>query len=120
MELRDGSCVVGQCVEKNFKFRSALLGELKLDVKGIRRVECVSSNSAKLATANGDTLTVWFVDSEFAVKTSFGKVELPVDSVRKLTVSVSDRSGSRHEGLVALCGRARATEMIWQAATMQR
>jgi len=102
VELRDGSRVVGQCVEKNFKFRSALLGELKLDVKDLRWVECVSSNSAKLATANGDTLTVWFVDSEFAVKTSFGKVELPVDSVRKFTVSASGKSGLRHEGLVAL------------------
>ena len=102
VELCDGSRVVGQCVEKNFKFRSALLGEIKLDVKAIRSVDCVSSNSAKLTAASGDLLAVRFADSGFAVKTSFGKVELPVNSVRKLTVSASGRSGSRHEGLVAL------------------
>src|ERR1019366_6674916 len=56
VELRDGSRVVGTSAEKYFKFHSALLGNLKLDVKDIRSVECVSSNSAKLATANGDTL----------------------------------------------------------------
>jgi len=61
---------------KNFKFHSALLGDLNLAVKDINSVECVSSNSAKLTTAKGDTLTVWFVNSEFGVKTGFGKVEL--------------------------------------------
>jgi hypothetical protein len=58
VELRDGSRVVGTCVEKFFKFHSALLGELKLEVQNIRSVECVSTNSAKLSTATGDSLTV--------------------------------------------------------------
>ncbi len=102
VELRDGSCVVGTSVEKNFKFHSALLGDLKLAVTDISSVECVSSNSAKLTTANGDTLTVWFVNPEFAVKTSFGKVELPVDSVRRLTVSATSMAGTHPPGLVAL------------------
>ena len=102
VELHDGSRVVGTSVEKNFKFHSALLGDLKLEVKDIRSVECVSSNSAKLTTAHGDTLTVWFVNSEFAVKTGFGKVALPVDSVRKLTVSATSMAGTHPPGLVAL------------------
>ena len=102
VDLRDGSRVVGQSMENNFKFHSALLGDFKLEVKDIRSVDCVSSNSAKLTTANGDVLVVRFADSGFTVKTSFGKVKLPADSVRKLTVSASGRSGSRHEGLVAL------------------
>ncbi|MGA9451422.1 MAG: LamG domain-containing protein [Verrucomicrobiia bacterium] len=102
VELRDGSRVVGTSVEKNFKFHSALLGDLKLAVTSIRTVECVSSNSAKLTTANGDTLTVWFVSPEFAVKSSFGKVELPVNSVRKLTVSASRVTATHPPGLVAL------------------
>jgi hypothetical protein len=101
VELRDGSRVVGDSVEKNFEFHSALLGKIKLDVKNIRAVECVSSNSAKLSTVNGDSLTVSFVDSEFAVKTSFGKVELQVDSVRKLSVSPGS-TGAQPPGLVAL------------------
>ncbi len=101
IELRDGSRVIGQSVAGQFKFRSALLGEVKLAVTDIRAVECVSSNSAKLSTANGDTLTVSFVDSELAVKTSFGKVNLAVSSVRRLAVSVRG-SGGLPPGLVAL------------------
>jgi hypothetical protein len=102
VELRDGSRVVGESVEKRFEFRSTLLGEIKLNVKDIRAVECVATNSAKLTAANGDTLTVWFADSELAVKTSFGKVELAADSIRKLTVSVTCAAGSHPSGLIAL------------------
>ena len=102
VELRDGSRVIGTSVEKNFKFHSALLGDLKLEVKDISSIECVSSNSAKLTTAKGDTLTVWFVNPEFGVKTGFGKVELPVNSVRKLTVSATRVAGTHPPGLVAL------------------
>ena len=103
VELRDGSRVVGTSVEKNFKFHSALLGEIKLDVNAIRSVECVSSNTMKLTTTNGDSLTVSFADSGFAVKTSFGRVELAVDSVRMLSVTLGAVGSTlRLPGLVAL------------------
>jgi hypothetical protein len=102
VELRDGSRVVGASVEEKMKFHSALLGDVKLAVKDIRSVECVSSNAAKLTTAGGDSLTVAFVDAEFAVKTSFGKVEMPVASVRKFTVFAGGANGGRRAGLVAL------------------
>ncbi len=102
VELRDGSRVVGTCVEKFFKFHSALLGELKLEVKNIRSVECVSTNSAKLSTSNGDSLTVSFAEPEFAVKASFGKIELAAVSVRRLTVTAGSNPGSHPPGLVAL------------------
>jgi hypothetical protein len=101
VELRDGSRVVGDSAEKYFTFRSALMGEMKLNVKDIRAVECVSSNSAKLSTANGDSLTVSIVDSQLAVKTSFGRVELPVKSVRKFSVAAGG-GGAYPPGLVAL------------------
>ena len=52
VELRDGSRVVGVSAEKYFKFHSALLGEIKLDVKDLRSVECISTNQ--------DKLTGWF------------------------------------------------------------
>jgi hypothetical protein len=102
VELRDGSRVVGTSAEKNFKFHSALLGQIKLDVKNIRAVECASSNSAKLTTANGDSLTVSFVESKFGVNTSFGKVELAVETVRKFAVATPHALGARPSGLVAL------------------
>jgi len=101
VELRDGSRVVGDSVAKNFEFQSALLGKIKLAVKDIRSVECISSNSAKLSVINGDSLMVSFVDSMFAIKTSFGKVDLSVDSVRKISVSAGG-AHVRPPGLVAL------------------
>jgi len=88
VELRDGSRVVGTSLDKNFKFYSEMLGEIKLAVKDIRSIECVSSNSSKLTSVSGDSLTVSFVDSEFAVKTIFGKVNLQVNAVRTFKVSV--------------------------------
>jgi len=102
IELRDGSRVVGDSGHDALKFHSTLLGDLKLRVKDIRSVECVSSNSAKLMTVSGDTLTVWFADSTVMAKTSFGRVELAVNSIRKITVSGGGAIGARRPGLVAL------------------
>ena len=102
VELRDGSRVIGTSVEKDFRFRSALLGEIKLAVKDIHAVECVATNSAKLTTRSGDTLSVSFVDSQLGVRTSFGKVKLAMNFIRKFTVSVTGGFSPRHEGLVAL------------------
>ena len=102
VELRDGSRVVGASVEKNFMFHSALLGEIKLDVKDIRSIESADTNSVKLSTVNGDALTVTFVDSDFAVETSFGKVKLAVASVREISVASGRAAGAHPPGLVAL------------------
>jgi hypothetical protein len=94
VELRDGSRVVGDSMEKYLGFQSALLGKIKLAVKDIRSVECVSSNAAKVFTVNGDKLTVAFVDSDFAVKTSFGKVKLAANSIRSVKVSAMTAAAS--------------------------
>ena len=102
LEMRDGSRVVGTTLGEDFRFHSALLGEITLAVKDIRSVECVSSNSAKLTTANGDTLAVWFVEASFALKTSFGKITVAVDSLRKFTVANPGAGGAHRPGLVAL------------------
>ena len=100
IELRDGSRVVGMSVEKYLRFHSALLGDFKLEAKEIRALEFVATNSTKLCTANGDVLTVKLADSELAVKTSFGKVELAVDSLRKISVTAAPSSGQAQAGLV--------------------
>ena len=102
IELRDGSRVVGQSVDEQLKFDSSLLGDLKLAVKDIRAIECVSTNSAKLTTASGDVITGWFGNDELHVKTGFGKVELAVNSIRHLTVSATRAPGKLPPGLVAL------------------
>jgi hypothetical protein len=102
VELRDGSRVVGTSLDSQIRFSSGLLGTVKLEVKDISSVECASTNSAKLTTTAGDTLNVSWVDSALEVKTGFGKVELPVSSVRKLTVSSSSTTRTHPAGLVAL------------------
>jgi hypothetical protein len=102
IELRDGSRVVGQSMDEVLKFKSPLLGELKLAVKDIRSVECATTNSAKLTTAGGDVLTCWFVNSNLRVSTGFGKVDLAVGSVRRLSASTMGHTGRSPEGLVAL------------------
>jgi hypothetical protein len=89
-------------MEKNFKFHSALLGEIKLDVKAVRSVDCVSSNSAKLTTASGDSLTAQFATKVVRVETAFGGVKLPVNLIRHLTVSPAGKPGQMRPGLVAL------------------
>jgi len=102
VELRDGSSVVGQAAESTFKFHSSLLGDLKLNVKNVRSIDCVKTNSAKLTAANGDVLSGWFGSPELRVITGFGKVELPVNSIRRASVSAAERGGLAREGLVAL------------------
>ena len=82
VEMRDGSRVIGVPVEKDFGFRSALLGNFKLNVKDIRTVEYVSSNAVKLATINGDVLTVGFTKSSFPLKTGFGKIDVAMNSLQ--------------------------------------
>jgi hypothetical protein len=102
VELRDGSRVVGQAAESTFKFHSSLLGDLKLNVKNVRSIDCVKTNSAKLTTANGDALSGWFGSPELRVITGFGRVELPVNSIRRAAVSLASNSAQTREGLVAL------------------
>lgn len=102
VELRDGSRVVGQNVEEKMKFHSSLLGDLKLPVAGIRSVEFTTTNAARLTATNGDTLMVQSGEKEIPVRTSFGKVELAVDSIRKISVAAGRPHGQNLPGLVAL------------------
>lgn len=102
IELRDGSRVVGQSVDDQLKFHSTLLGDLKLAVKDLRAIECLNTNSAKLTTASGDVLTGWFANAALRVNAGFGKVELAVNSIRRLTVAVVPPPGKLPTGLVAL------------------
>jgi hypothetical protein len=101
VKLVDGSYIVGENVKEKINFHSALLGDFKLEMKDIRSVACLSSNSASLTTTAGDQLTVSWLDSRLAVKTSFGKVELPVGAISKFTVQAGSSLASLHSGLVA-------------------
>ncbi len=102
VELRDGSRVVGRDADKTLAFHSVLLGNLDLAVKDIRSIECLATNTAKLTTTSGDVLTGGFAKSELNLQTGFGKVGLPVASIRRLTISATRTSGKPIDGLVAL------------------
>lgn len=101
LELRDGSRVVGQCTEAKIGFHSALFGNFKLRVQDIRFLDSAATNAFTLSTTSGDTLAVSLLDSALDIKTTFGKVQIPVDSIRKLSVAGHSYE-SQLPGLVAL------------------
>jgi len=103
MELQDGSRVVGKSGDEKFEFRSEILGELKLPLGQIASIEFQpKTNAVKLTAVNGDKLAVLFITTEIHVETSFGKVKIPADSIRRLQVSAAGMSGRTKAGLVAL------------------
>jgi len=103
VELRDGSRVLGTSQDKQFAFRSEVLGELKLPLKKICFVEATAkTNSVKLTTASDDTLTVAFAMDEIRVETTYGLVKLPVNMIKSLRVSALGRVGRPRDGLIGL------------------
>lgn len=101
-ELRDGSRVVSTGTEKDVRFHSALFGDFQVAIPQIRSVECGTRNTATLLTTNGDRLAVSFVDANLPLKTAFGKIDVAVAQLRKLTVSATGNGAARLPGLVAL------------------
>ena len=103
IELRDGSQVVGKSLEDSLSFRSPAMGELKLMWASVRSIEYAGANTetARLATANGDVYEVQFAAQSLGVETSFGKSELPVKLIRSIKVSAAGQSGQLSSGLVA-------------------
>ena len=103
IELQDGSRIVGKSGDETFQFHSDVLGAMKLPLEKIRSIECQSkTNSAKLATANGDTLAVQFAMKEVRVETAFGNFRLPVNLIKRVQVSAMRKTGPSRPGLVAL------------------
>lgn len=102
VELRDGSRVVGQSVDDVLKFDSTLLGRLKLPVASVRAIDCRTTNTATLTATNGDVLVGRLASPDLRVDTGFGRVELPVPSVRRIQFSSASGVGSLPAGLVAL------------------
>jgi hypothetical protein len=101
-DLSDGSRVIGKCGEDALKFRSDVLGEMKLSLERVRSVECQpKTNSVKLTTSSGDTLAVQFAMKEIRVETAFASVKLPVGLIRRLQVLPTGAAGKTRPGLVA-------------------
>jgi len=113
VQLRDGSRVVGTSLDEKLKFHSALLGDLKLPVADIRTVDFTATNVAKLKAANGDTLILEPAASSLALKTSFGKIELATDSIKKLSVTSSATAVPQRDGLIGFwSGNGNAADSV--------
>jgi hypothetical protein len=114
VELRDGSKIMGKNGDDNFQFRSDVLGEIKLPLERIHSIACQpKTNSVQLTTANGDTLTAQFVTKVVRVETAFGGIKLPVNLIRRLTVSPAGNPSQMREGLVALwLGEGNANDVV--------
>jgi Concanavalin A-like lectin/glucanases superfamily len=88
LELRDGSHIVGKSLDASWRFHSALLGDLKLPVTGIRSLEMAANDKpVRLTTTNGDVLNGQLITSVLRVETSFGNTELPVKLIRSVKIS---------------------------------
>jgi hypothetical protein len=102
-ELQDGSRVIGRSGDDKIKFHSEILGEISLPLNSIASIESQpKTTQVKLATSEGDILSVRFAVKEIHLETSFGKVNLAVDSIRHLTVSKIGPSVNARDGVVAL------------------
>ncbi len=103
IELQDGSKIIGKSGDKDFQFKSEVLGEMKLPFETIRSIECApKTNSAKLITANGDTLAVQFTTKEVKIETAFGYFKLPVNLIKRVQVSAIRKPGQSRPALLAL------------------
>jgi hypothetical protein len=114
VELQDGSRVIGKGSDDVFKFRSDVLGDMKLSLDRVRSVECLAkTNSAKLTTSSGDTLAVQFAMKEIRMEAAFGSIKLPVSLIKSVRVSVLGKIGRPRDGLVGLwSGEGNAVDSV--------
>ena len=103
IELQDGSKLVGKAGDDSYRFHSEILGDLNLPLAKIRSIECQSkTNSVKLVTPDGDTLQAHFLMPEIRVTTTYGKVKLPANLLKKIQVVAAGQATPMLPGLVAL------------------
>ncbi len=103
IELQDGSNLVGKAGDDSYRFHSEILGDLNLPLAKIRAIECQpKTNSVKLATPDGDTLQAHFLMAEIRVTTTYGKVKLPTNLLKKIQIVAAGQATPMLPGLVAL------------------
>ena len=103
VELQDGSRLIGKAGDENYQFRSDVLGEMKLPLGKIRFIECQSkTNSVRLTTSSGDSVSAQFTMKEIRIETAFGNVKLPANLLRQIQVSPMGGPAKSRPGLVAL------------------
>lgn len=114
VELRDGSRVVGKSRDDHFEFRSDVLGNFNLPLQRLRSIKCEPRTKlVSLTTASADLLRAELAMKYIRVETAFGNVELPVETIRNIRVSVMATGGRPMEGLIGLwSGNGNAVDSI--------
>ena len=91
LELRDGSLLIGQCLDDRLTAHSTLLGQMQLPWSEIRSVEFDGQSTnpgfARLKDDQGDSLPVNFITTSLSLNTIFGRRELPLSAIAKITLS---------------------------------
>ncbi|MCE9518805.1 MAG: LamG domain-containing protein [Verrucomicrobia bacterium] len=103
INLKDGSRISGRSLDAAWQFHSSILGDVKLNIAGIRSIEMATNVvTAQLTGTNGDKLTVRFVSATLPVDSIFGKIDVPVNSIRTIEVLGAGNPKTLPAGLVAL------------------
>lgn len=102
VELQDGSRVMGECLRKEFSFHSPVLGDLTVPIQQIQEMDWSTNGQVTLHLVNGDLVNATFQSSAVKLKTTFGEVNLPANSITRLSISPVGDQLPNHPGLVAL------------------
>ena len=95
IELRDGTRLVGEGVQKELNFHSDSFGDFKFELDNIRYLESASNNITKVLTLKGDSISASLLDAKLTVKTSFGNIAIPTSSIYKISVGSIDEPNHR-------------------------
>ena len=103
IKLKDGSHFSGKSLDDGWQFHSDALGDFKPIMSGIRSIEMATDGDmAQLIGSNGDKLNVRFAAATLPVDASFGKIDVPVKSIRSIEVLAAGNLKTLPAGLVAL------------------
>jgi hypothetical protein len=118
LELKDGSRVIGTSGMEYFKMHSEILGDIKLSPEQLTAIEFLAqSNRVQVVATNRDTLSGELDTREIRLQTSFGKISVPVNTVRHL--SVTRQFTPRPTSLVAFWpGNGNANDVIGNSPTV--
>src|SRR5574344_1077270 len=90
LTMVDGSSVKGELLTEEIKGVTVFDQKVAVPVVLLRSVTPGTTNTpAKLAFANGDTLSIKMTTDEFKLQSLLGKLEIPASNVRKAAFSSS-------------------------------
>ena len=89
-EVQGGSTIVGKCLDNALNTYITPLGAVKIPIENISTLEFPTNGNSSIAfltATNGYTNSIQLLNRNVHIEAPFGKVELPVKMLLKLTVS---------------------------------